>query len=126
MPRRCSASRIDEKIKDYPYLSKIETYGRMSIPCRKNLFEWLHIISSTGAGMTLPQKKTDMYTILSVQVQYVKEMVENIFNDVMVAHIDYDSKGNSHVGGYIFQETKDRMKMRKKTVSTSVRYGPTV
>lgn len=80
--------------------------------CDKYFYKRLHTTSSTDAGMALARK---LACIISVQVQDVKEVVEEIENDVTVANINND-RGNARVGGYTLQETKDGMTRKKKTV----------
>lgn len=55
-----------------------------------------------------------MDCLLSVQVRDVKDIVEDVENDVIVSNIDYDGKGQAWVAGYTLQETRVEMKERKK------------
>lgn len=95
---------IDVEGKDYNFKEKGETNGRISMLYHTAFYERLQYIASTETGKGRARQQP---VLLSRHVQDIKKIIEDIRNDVMVANIDFDGKGDARVAGYTLQEMRD-------------------
>lgn len=80
--------------KEYPYQARSETYQRMRMLYHQLLYGRLHSTAITDAG-----KHRARACFLSRQVKYLKGLVDEYHNDVVVPNNGYEGKRNSHYVG---------------------------
>lgn len=62
--------------------------------------------------------------MLSRHDQDIKDIIGDITNDVMVANIDNDRKGDANIAVYTLEETREEMKEKVTAMASAGMVGP--